>query len=99
MISDMAQCELWILCPASLAALGGLLMALGSLKEKAGTYKTTLILIGGIFIAVGFLSEAYLDIKRYCGGAGIAQFWLAVIIPVVIGGTLLVFYRRWLRRK
>jgi hypothetical protein len=92
MISDMVQCEFWILWPTSFAALGGLIMALGSLKEKPGTYKTTLTLIGGIFVAVGFLSVAYLDIKRYCGEDGIAHFWLVVTISVVIGGILLVFF-------
>ena len=92
MIPDMTQCQSLILWPASLAALGGLLTALGSLKEKPGTYKTTLTIVGGIFIAVGFLSIAYTDIKRYCGEAGVAHFWLAVIITVVIGGTLLVFH-------
>ena len=87
MISHAAQCGPCILVTLGLGAIGGLLMGLGSLKEKSGTCKTGLILAGAIFIFVGFMSEAYRGIERCYSDdtRAVYMFWsFAIAAPILM---------------
>jgi hypothetical protein len=101
MISSAAGCGPWMLVPAGLGALGGLLMGWASVRGEPWNVKTRAILAGAFCIFFGFALGAYTDIKSCYGTWGVASFWLGIVVlPLLVvfssrtrvwGGTRVVW--------
>ncbi len=94
MISDVAQCGPWMLVPAGLGAVGGLLMGWASVRGRPWNVEACVFLTGASCIFLGFMFFAYASIERCYGLPGIVLFWLVVIAGLILMLATFFFWKK-----